>query len=132
SDGGSLSPDLDTGVPASNGVVVWLRVQFQGVNPTSVRARAWLDGTAEPSSWTLNTTDSTGAEQTAAAVGIRARNEDTAAGHTFRVESFSATDLVASPPPPPGPLARDTFNRSTTAAWNDADLGGFWSTLGTP
>ena len=60
-DGSYLAGDLDTGIPAANGVVVWLRAEFQGTNPTTVRARAWLDGRTEPTSWLLNTTDSTAA-----------------------------------------------------------------------
>src|SRR5271157_2002401 len=55
SDGTYLSSDLNIGIAAAVGVVLWLHVQFQGVNPTAVRARAWLDGTTEPSTWLLNT-----------------------------------------------------------------------------
>ena len=41
-----------------------LRVEFQGANPTTIRARAWLAGTAEPTTWLLNTTDSTARSST--------------------------------------------------------------------
>jgi len=132
SDGGNISADLDTGVSASDGAVAWLRVQFEGANPTTVRARAWLDGASEPQFWTLTATDSTAAEQITGAVGLRMRNEDTAAGHVFRVLSYTATDLVASPGPPPGELATDTFGRTAVAAWDAAAVGGFWTTAGTP
>ena len=84
SDGTNLGSDLDTGLPAANGAVVWLHVEFKGTNPTAVRARAWLDGTTEPSTWLLNTTDSNSAEQTAGMVGLRLRNEETGAAHTGR------------------------------------------------
>jgi len=76
SDGTSLGGDLNTGIAAADGVVLWLRAEFQGANPTTIRARAWKDGTTEPSTWLLNTTDSTSAEQVTGAVGVRARNED--------------------------------------------------------
>jgi hypothetical protein len=99
SDGSNLFGDLDTGIAAADGVVVWLRVEFQGVNPTTIRARAWQAGTTEPSTWLLNTTDNTAAEQTAGAVGVRARNEDGGAAHNFAFESYQATTI--SPPPPP-------------------------------
>src|SRR5882672_7720731 len=36
SDGSSLAGDLDTRIPAANGVVVWVRAEFQGTNPTTV------------------------------------------------------------------------------------------------
>lgn len=104
SDGTFISSDLSAGIPAANGVVVWLHVQFQGVNPTAIRARAWPDGTAEPTTWTLDTTDANAAEQVAGAVGVRVRNEDTSASHTFQVESYQATGTaVPAPGPTPNP-----------------------------
>ncbi len=93
SDGSNIGSDLNTGIPAAAGVVVWVRAEFQNVKPTTIRARVWPAGAAEPSSWLLNTTDSTSADQTAGAVGVRARNEDTAAARTFKFESFQATAL---------------------------------------
>ncbi len=111
SDGTSLSSDLDTGLPSSNGAVVWLHVQFQGVNPTAVRARAWLDGTTEPSTWLLNTTDSTSAQQKAGMVGLRLRNEETSASHTFQVESYQAIGSAIPVSVTPNPSS------STTAHW---------------
>ena len=94
SDGTSLGSDLDTGLPAANAAVVWLHVEFQGANPTSVRARAWLDGTNEPSSWLLNTTDNTSAEQSAGMVGLEMHNEDPTVNHIFQVESYKTTGAV--------------------------------------
>jgi hypothetical protein len=92
-DGSNLAGDLNTGIPAGAGVVLWVRVQFQGVNPTAIRARIWPAGTTEPSTWLLSSTDATSAEQIAGAVGVRARNEDTAAARTFKFESYQATAL---------------------------------------
>ncbi len=111
SDGTSLGSDLDTGLPAADGAVVWLHVEFQGVNPTAVRARAWLNGTTEPSTWLLNTTDSNSAEQQAGMVGVRLRNEDTSASHTFQVESYQATGTAIPVSVTPNPSG------STTAHW---------------
>jgi hypothetical protein len=74
-------------------VALWVRTQFQGVNPTTIRARVWAAGTAEPSTWLLNITDSTSAQQAAGAVGVRARNEDTTAARTFKFQSYQATAL---------------------------------------
>jgi streptogramin lyase len=92
-DGTYLVNDLNTGVPAAAGVVLWVRVQFQGVKPTTIRARVWPAGTAEPSTWLLNTSDSTAAEQTAGAVGLRARNEDWSAARSFQFQSYQASTL---------------------------------------
>jgi hypothetical protein len=111
SDGTTLGSDLNTGLPAANGAVVWLHVQFQGVNPTALRARAWLDGTSEPSAWLLNTTDNTSAEQKAGMVGMRLRNEDTGTSHTFQAESYQVSGTAKPISVTPNPSG------STTAHW---------------
>jgi hypothetical protein len=108
SDGTNLSSDLDTGLPASNNVVVWLHVQFLGTNPTTIRARVWLPGTHEPSTWLLNTTDINAPEQLAGMIGVRERNEDTASSHTFQVESYRATGIGTPVSIPPNPKGKTT------------------------
>ena len=40
------------------GQVLWLRFQTVGVSPTTLRARVWLDGTTEPATWLVSTSDS--------------------------------------------------------------------------
>jgi hypothetical protein len=47
-----------------------LRVQAIGSSPTTVRARVWVDGTAEPTAWTVSTTDNTAGVQTAGSAGL--------------------------------------------------------------
>jgi hypothetical protein len=113
-DGTYLSGDLSTGVRSVDGVVVDLRVELQGINPTTIRARAWQDGTVEPATWLLTTTDSTSAMQTAGGVGVRVRNEDTAASHTFRYESFVATTL-SNTTATPTPQVTTTLQSTATA-----------------
>jgi hypothetical protein len=61
-------------VPGLNGSVgqqVWLRAQFQGTNPTTIRIRAWADGSAEPGTWQYTATNSNAAAQVAGGVGLR-------------------------------------------------------------
>jgi DNA-binding beta-propeller fold protein YncE len=91
--------------------VVWLHVEFQGANPTAVRSRAWLDGTTEPSTWLLNTTDSNSIEQQAGMVGVQLGNEDISASHTFKVESYQANGTAIPVSVTPNPSG------STTAHW---------------
>ncbi len=110
SDGANLAPDIDTGIPAADGASVFLRVQTVGINPTSIRARAWLAGSPEPTTWLLDVTDSNPAQQVAGAVGFRARNEDTGSAHAFVVRAFSA----ASPSGPPARTATPTATASAT------------------
>jgi hypothetical protein len=121
SDGTNVGSDLDTGLPAANNAVVWLHVQFQGVNPTTLRARAWLDGTTEPSTWLLNTTDNNRAEQQAGMTGVQLRNEDTSALHTFQQQSYQTTGTAI-----PVNVTHNPSS-STTAHW--ALRGGRWRGL---
>ena len=117
SDGTNLSSDLNTGITAANGVVVWLRVEFQGVDPTTIRARSWKDGTTEPATWLLNTKDSNSAEQAAGTIGVRPRNEDASISHTFQYENYQATSLASggSPTPTSTSTALPTPTSTSTA-----------------
>lgn len=61
-----------TTINTQNGVMTitagqWLRFRVQGIgaDPTTLRARVWLDGTAEPETWQLEITDSTAGLQDA-------------------------------------------------------------------
>jgi hypothetical protein len=47
-----------------------MRVEATGTNPTTIRAKVWEAGTAEPTSWSRSVTDSTPALQQAGAVGF--------------------------------------------------------------
>jgi len=47
-----------------------VRLQVTGTSPTTVRAKVWGGSQTEPSGWTLTTTDSTAALQTAGSVGL--------------------------------------------------------------
>ena len=67
----NLFADADTGLSFSAGDTFVLRVQASGASPTTIRARAWETGTAEPSSWQVTTTNSAAGLQTAGSVGIR-------------------------------------------------------------
>ena len=130
SDGTTLASDVDLGIPASAGAQVMLRVEFQGVNPTVIRARAWSAGTPEPSTWLVNTTDGNSAEQISGAIGVRLRNEDTGQAHTFGFQSYQATALPALPPPTT--IASDNFQRTVSSGWGTAGTGGWWTVVGSP
>lgn len=48
-----------TGLDVAAGQQLQLRVQATGTSPTTLRAKAWRSGTAEPVNWQLTTTDNT-------------------------------------------------------------------------
>jgi hypothetical protein len=69
-----------SGLTWTSGARYRLRVQATGASPTTIRIRAWREGTVEPQGWAFRATDSTAGLQTAGAVGFRAYLSGTAAG----------------------------------------------------
>ncbi len=117
-----------------------LHTQVSGVNPTTIQARIWADGTAEPTTWPLTTTDATSALQQSGAIGLWAFTaaNTTNAPTTITYDDLTVNGPSAAPPPPPPPppppaaVAADTFSRSVSGGWGTADTGGAWSVAGTP
>jgi hypothetical protein len=72
--GTSVFADADTGLTFTPGDTFILRVQAEGANPTTIRAKVWRAGAAEPSAWMVTATNSTAALQTAGTLGIRTLN----------------------------------------------------------
>ena len=60
------------GVAPAVGQSLVVRVRALGASPTTVSAKAWVVGEAEPSAWQLSRTDGTAALQGPGAVGVRA------------------------------------------------------------
>jgi len=69
--GTSLRSATLSGVTAAAGTVLHLRSVATGVGTTTLEARAWLDGTTQPSAWQVTSTDATAALQAAGSVGLR-------------------------------------------------------------
>jgi hypothetical protein len=69
-----------------------VRVQVEGTSPTTLRAKVWKVGQAEPASWFATYTDSTAALQAAGGVGI-----DTYLSGSSSPVVFSFDDLTAVP-----------------------------------
>ncbi|RUR03471.1 PKD domain-containing protein [Labedella endophytica] len=49
---------------------VTVRVQVSGTSPTTIRAKAWVDGQSEPDAWQLSRTDTTAVLQAAGTTGL--------------------------------------------------------------
>ena len=122
-------------VPIPQGATMQFRVEALGVNPTTVRLRAWVVGDPEPTTWAASYTDSSPTLQGPGAVGLRVylATGTTNGPVTFSFDGFLATTPGASPPPPPPPpppsslLASDAFGRTVTGTWGRADIGGTWA-----
>ena len=122
--GANLFPDVDTGLSFAAGDTFLLRVQAEGASPTTIRARAWEQGTAEPASWQATATDSTAGLQQAGSVGIRTVNLSSTAT-TLRFDDLLGKQLQPVLPPP----GQDTFTRTVTNSWGTADVGGPWTVV---
>jgi hypothetical protein len=70
-------------------------VQVIGASPTTIRARAWRDGAAEPTTWNLSVTDASAALQAAGAVALMGYVSSSA---TSPQAVFSFDDYSARPP----------------------------------
>jgi len=83
------------GLLVTAGAFIHLRVQVSGANPTTIRMRAWADGSAEPASWQYTVTSSAAGLQVAGAVGVRAyvSGAVTNTPITLSVDDFRATSI---------------------------------------
>jgi N-acetylneuraminic acid mutarotase len=77
--GANIFADVSTGLTFASGDTFVLRVQAEGASPTTIRAKAWKVGTAEPSAWTVTATSTTAALQKAGTLGIGTINTSSAA-----------------------------------------------------
>lgn len=58
------------GVTVSAGSTFATALEVTGTNPTTIRAKAWPSGAAEPTTWSLTTSDATTGLQAAGSVGV--------------------------------------------------------------
>ena len=59
-----------TGLKYVAGAKVDVRLLVSGTNPTTVSAKVWLDGTPQPTAWTVTSSDSSAALQAPGGVGV--------------------------------------------------------------
>lgn len=83
------------GLNVAAGQSLSLRVQVVGTSPTTIRARVWATGSAEPISWQATVTDSTAALQTSGSVGFESYLSGAATNSpvTVRYEALTATPV---------------------------------------
>jgi PKD repeat protein len=86
-----------SGISYALGMKLRIRTQVEGSSPTTVRGRVWVDGTPEPSTWTLSVTDSTAAMQTAGGVGLWAYATGTGGTQSVRFDDVNARMITPVP-----------------------------------
>jgi hypothetical protein len=117
-----LGSSVATGLTLAAGTFLRVRLQVYGAYPTTVRARAWLDGDEEPTTWTSSATDSSAALQTAGSPGLETTTSSTTLTYSF--DDLAAYEL-------PFTVVRDLFTRSVVDGWGSADTGGAYTLGGT-
>lgn len=90
----TLSSATVAGLTFASGNTLQIRTQVVGTSPTTIRAKVWKVGSAEPATWQLTTTNSTAALQTAGSIGLTSYFSSSAKPTPF-VVSFG--NLVAKP-----------------------------------
>ncbi|MGH3354151.1 MAG: hypothetical protein ACRDPS_26050 [Nocardioides sp.] len=83
------------GLSVAAGDRLMVRLQVTGTSPTTVRAKVWPAGSAEPSEWTYSLTDSTVANQLSGGVMLRSYGSSTIGATPVRV---SHDDLLVVEP----------------------------------
>ena len=81
--------------------VVTLRFQASGTSPTSLKAKVWKAGTGEPQAWTLSTTDSSAALQSAGGIGLVTYLSGAAANAPIKAGFDNLIVYPSDNPPPP-------------------------------
>lgn len=93
------------GVTLAGGTRLHVRVLVDGTSPTTIRTKAWLDGTTEPATWQYTATDSTAALQAPGGIRLSTYLSGTATGGALTAswDDLSAVPVGGTPPPPPPP-----------------------------
>jgi PKD repeat protein len=88
-----------TGVTYTPGMLINVRYQVTGTNPTTLRLKAWPNTVAEPTAWRLTATDSTAGLQAAGSVGVSTYLSGSATNAPVSVSAaaYSARPTVAPP-----------------------------------
>ena len=90
----NLVPQVVLPFTYAAGSVFTARIQAFGTGPTTVRAKVWPAGAAEPSAWQLSVTDSAPALQTAGGIGLL---HYLSAASTVAPSTITSDDLTARP-----------------------------------
>ena len=85
--------DVVSGLTYAVGDTLDVRLEVSGTSPTTVRAKVWKQGTAEPSTWHRTATDATAAMQAPGDIGVSPYLSSSAnnAPITLRLDDLSAT-----------------------------------------
>ena len=136
------------GLVHAAGQPIWVRTRVTGANPTTIRVKAWADGSLQPATWNYTTTNSAAALQSAGFIGFRsyigaATNAPVMVGFD-ELRAVVAGPEDTTPPAAPQNLLGSPGSNAVALSWNagpEPDLAGYHvyrsltgpvSTAGTP
>ena len=122
-DGTALSGGTLPGITLAAGTRITVRVQAEGTNPTTLRARAWPTAGTEPTTWQFTTTDPTTALQQPGNLRLSTylRSSATNGPITVTYDDLTATAIGAPPPPPPNAPPTAAFTWTAAGLTVNAD-----------
>ncbi|WP_255681397.1 PKD domain-containing protein [Agromyces cavernae] len=122
-DGTALTSTTLPGITVTAGTPIRIRVQIEGTNPTTLRARAWPAGSTEPTTWHTTTTDNTPALQATGSLRLSTYLSSSATNGpiTTTYDDLTATAIGAPPPPPPNTPPTAAFTWAADGLTVDAD-----------
>lgn len=100
------------------GQAINVKLSVTGTSPTALGAKIWVDGTAEPTAWQLQATDTTAAMQAAGAVSVKTAVSSASTVATTKVSVDNLKVVTGDTPAPP-----------VTPVPNVAPTAGFESTV---
>ncbi|HEX5006896.1 MAG TPA: PKD domain-containing protein, partial [Hyphomonadaceae bacterium] len=118
------------GLTQSANSFIWLRAKVSGVNPTTIKVKAWADGTTEPTGWQFSATNNAAPVQAPGAVALRAYLNSGATNAPLLLSFDDFTVSATTAPPPPTGIAADAFAREQSGTWGSADNGGQYTLQG--
>lgn len=114
---GTILATKALGTPWAAGDVFRLRVEVSGTSPTTISAKTWKDGAAEPGSWQITATDSTAALQQAGWISLHAsRGGAATTTGAFSFDGLRVVDTTPAPNQPPVAAMTATATGLTVAA----------------
>ncbi|GCE76110.1 right-handed parallel beta-helix repeat-containing protein [Cellulomonas biazotea] len=122
----TLASVTQPGLGFTAGKQLQVRLQVTGTAPTTIQAKVWTVGTAEPADWQVSATDTTAPLQVAGGIafGGYTASSLTNAPLAFRVADVKATGTQAAVPPPAvvGPAGTYVPSATTTGVPNGTKL----------
>ncbi len=124
-----VSSNENSGVQILPDTQYEIKTETSGSNPTTIKIKIWESGQAEPAGWQHVVTDAETILQSSGSVGLRANilPGESNLPFVFAIDNYYVSDPSAQAPATV--IVTDSFDRSTSNGWGQADQGGSYTHL---